>query len=71
MFWPDTDLKTKLWEDLKNPPIEFESSTNKKESVNLDEEGIVNGIREIERRFENELDEQEKLWSPSSSEGLA
>lgn len=36
------------------------SKTNEDEIC--DEEGIANGIREIEIRFENELEEQEKLW---------
>lgn len=32
------------------------------EDDTCDEEGIANGIREIEIRFENELEEHEKLW---------
>lgn len=39
------------------------SATTSKDDT-FDEEGIANGIREIEMRFENELDEQEKLWPP-------
>ncbi|XP_063698478.1 roquin-1 [Culicoides brevitarsis] len=37
-------------------------NNNNNDDDSCDEEGIANGIREIEIRFENELEEQEKLW---------
>lgn len=71
-------MKTKLWGDSSdeinanissnnnnnnnNNSSGISANNNKTEDNACDEEGIANGIRAIEIRLENELEEQEKLW---------
>lgn len=67
LFWNETDLMRNGNNNNKNNNnIINHKNINKIKTQNeddtCDEEGIANGIREIEIRFENELEEQEKLW---------